>query len=62
LDAFKQIYQIIDEEIAAEYVIDTSQLSGISEYFYDHIHPTELGSQKIAEIVAKALRKTTHEI
>ena len=60
LDAFKQIYHIIDDEIAADYIIDTSQLSGVSEYFYDHIHPTELGSQKIAETVAKALIRKFH--
>jgi hypothetical protein len=36
LDTFKQKYRIIDEEIAAAYIIDTSQLSGVSEYFYDH--------------------------
>ena len=56
LDAFNQIYRVIDEEIDARYIIDVTQLSGISDYFYDHIHPTELGSNEIAKIVAKSLQ------
>lgn len=56
IDAFNQIYRIIDEEIEGEDIIDVTQLSGVSEYFYDHIHPTELGSKEIARIVAKSLQ------
>ena len=53
--AFKKIYEIIDEEIEANNIIDLTKLSGISTNFYDHIHPTEDGASNIAEIVAKSL-------
>ena len=56
VDAFKQIYRIIDEEIEPDFVIDETSLSGVPEYFYDHIHPNVLGAQKIAEIVAQKLQ------
>ena len=55
IDAFTEIYRIIDEEISAERVIDTTPLSGIPEYFDDHIHPTSLGANEIAKIVADSL-------
>jgi hypothetical protein len=56
VDAFNQIYRIIDEEIDSENIIDATRLSGTSDYFYDHIHLTELGSKEIAKIVAKSLQ------
>ena len=56
VDAFNQIYRIIDEEIETEDIIDVTQLSGSPEYFYDHVHPTELGSEEIAKLVAKSLQ------
>jgi len=55
VDAFRQIYRIIEEEIEPEYIIDVTSISGTPEFFYDHIHPTELGAKKIAEIVSTAL-------
>jgi len=56
VDAFNQIYRIIDEEIKTEDIIDATQLSGSPDYFYDHVHPTELGSKEIAKVVAKSLQ------
>jgi lysophospholipase L1-like esterase len=56
VDAFNQIYRIIDEEIDTRYVIDATQVSGIPEYFYDHVHPTKRGSNAIAKIVAQSLQ------
>ena len=55
LDAYDQLYNIIDQEFDAENIIDVTPISGVSEYFYDHVHPTEIGSQEIAKIVAKSL-------
>ena len=55
VDAFQQLYRIIDEEVAAERVIDVTEISGRPEYFYDHIHPTPEGASQIAEIVADTL-------
>jgi len=56
VEAFNQIYRIIDEEIDPEEIIDVTRLSGVSDYFYDHKHPTELGAMKIARIVAEPLQ------
>lgn len=53
--AFNKIYDMIDSEYEANSVIDVTSLSGQSEYFYDHIHPTELGTSKIANIVADSI-------
>ncbi len=55
VEAYNQIYSIIDQEIETENIIDVTPLSGVSEYFYDHVHPTEIGSMEIAKIVAKSL-------
>ncbi|MFC1705334.1 SGNH/GDSL hydrolase family protein [Planctomycetota bacterium] len=53
--AYEALYRAIDEEIAPERVIDVSKISGIPEYFHDHVHPTEQGAEKIAEIVARGV-------
>lgn len=53
--AFEGVYQVIDAEFLADKVIDVTELSGISELFFDHIHPTPTGSAEIARIVAEAL-------
>jgi lysophospholipase L1-like esterase len=58
VDAFRRLYAVIDEEIAPDRVIDLTSLSGVPEYFEDHIHPTPRGSEKIAEVVADALLPT----
>ena len=55
VDAFNQIYQIIEQEIDKKYIIDLTGLSGISDNFYDHIHPTKFASKIIAEITSKSL-------
>lgn len=55
LDAFKCIYKVIDDEIPSGNIIDVTSLSGISENFYDHIHPTELGTDRISDIVKDSL-------
>ena len=57
LDAFNQIYQIIEEEIDEEQIIDLTKLSGVSENFYDHVHPTELGAKRIAELTSHFIEK-----
>ena len=46
-----------EEEIDEEYIVDLTSLSGISENFYDHIHPTKLGSENIAKITSKSLER-----
>lgn len=53
--AFDALYRVIDEEIAKNRVIDLTPLSGQTTYFYDHVHPTSLGTTKIAEIVSSKL-------
>jgi lysophospholipase L1-like esterase len=55
VDAFRQIYRIIDEEIPRDHIIDVTPLSGVPENFHDHIHPTDLGAARTAAIMADAL-------
>lgn len=55
VQAFNEIYQIIDDEIPAADIIDTKHLSGIPENFHDHVHPTPEGTTRIAETVSKKL-------
>jgi lysophospholipase L1-like esterase len=62
VDAFRQIYRIIDEEIPRDHVIDVTPLSGIPENFHDHIHPTDLGAARTAAIMADALAPTVAAI
>ena len=57
LDAFNQIYQIIEQEIDQKYIIDLTELSGVSENFYDHVHPTELGAKKMADLTSQFLEE-----
>jgi len=55
VEAFREIYQVIDEEIPADSIIDVTPLSGRADLFFDHVHPTPEGSREIATIVARAL-------
>ncbi|MDP2645965.1 MAG: SGNH/GDSL hydrolase family protein [Desulfobacterales bacterium] len=53
--AFQAIYEVTDQEIPADSVIDVTEVSGHPEYFYDHVHPTPEGSTKIAHIMSDFL-------
>lgn len=53
--AFDAIYKTIDDEFTPEEVIDLTPLSGNAEYFFDHVHPTPKGCEKMAEIVAEKI-------
>ncbi len=53
--AFQGIYDVIDQEIPPESIIDVTELSGRPEYFNDHIHPTPLGTTQIARIMSDFL-------
>jgi lysophospholipase L1-like esterase len=55
VEAYNRIYAIIDEEIDASHVIDVTEISGNPALFVDHVHPTESGAMKIADIVADAI-------
>jgi len=55
IDAFQNIYRVIDQEIPAQSIIDVTEISGCPEYFYDHIHPTPEGTSQIARIVSESL-------
>tara|TARA_Y100001970_G_scaffold230984_1_gene287011 strand:- start:3207 stop:3362 length:156 start_codon:yes stop_codon:yes gene_type:complete len=41
--------------ISKKIIIDLTGLSGISENFHDHIHPTKFESEIIAERTSKSL-------
>ncbi len=57
LRAFEGLYRVIDKEIPADHIIDTTEISGNAAYFYDHIHLTPEGAGRIAEIVSRFLRQ-----
>ena len=54
-EAFDALYEVIDEEIPSERVVDTTSLSGREELFFDAIHPTPEGTTAIAGIIADAI-------
>jgi lysophospholipase L1-like esterase len=55
--AYNAVYSIIDSEFDKNNVIDLTPISGISENFYDAVHPTKKGADEIAKIVADSLEK-----
>ena len=50
--AFDEVYRVIEEEIPETNILDVTSISGVPEYFFDHIHPTSPGTTEIARIVA----------
>jgi lysophospholipase L1-like esterase len=55
VEAFEEIYKIIDEEIPREKIIDVTRISGQPKFFFDHVHPNPAGTHAIAEIIADTL-------
>jgi len=53
LQAYDGLYKIIDEEINPNRVIDATPLSGQSEYFFDHVHLTPVGTEALAQFVVE---------
>jgi lysophospholipase L1-like esterase len=53
--AYQGLYDVIDEEVPADRVIDITSLSGRPEVFADHVHPTVGGARRIAALMADAL-------
>ena len=53
--AYQAMYDIIDEELPGDRVLDMTSLSGKSEVFADHVHPTEAGARRIATLMADKL-------
>lgn len=52
VEAFRGLYRVIEQEIPAESIIDVTPISGRSDSFHDHIHPTPKGTTEIAQIVS----------
>lgn len=55
VQAFAALNRVIDEEIQPQNIIDARPLSGVPENFADHIHPTVLGADRIAQVMASNL-------
>lgn len=55
VDAFAAIYEIIDDEIPGDSIIDLTSLSGNPAYFFDHIHPNPMGARAISRAVSDTL-------
>lgn len=56
VELYQDLYQVIDEEIPPDRVIDVTPLSGRRDLFNDHVHPTLAGAEAVAEIMAEALK------
>lgn len=52
IDAYQRIYGIIEDVFPKDRIIDLASLSGNSSLFYDHVHPTPEGTERIALTVA----------
>jgi lysophospholipase L1-like esterase len=55
VNAFHEIYRVIEEEIPPNRIIDLTSVSGHPEYFYDQVHPTKEGASRIATIVSDVI-------
>ncbi|BBM81994.1 SGNH/GDSL hydrolase family protein [Candidatus Uabimicrobium amorphum] len=55
-DLCDQVMDTLQEKYDDIEVIETSHLCGKVDYFYDAVHTSSLGSQKIAQVVAKNLQ------
>jgi len=55
VSAFAAIYQVIDDEIARDAIIDLTSISGDPNCFFDHVHPTPEGCSRIAAITAQSI-------
>lgn len=55
--AYQAFYDVIDDEIPADRIIDTTSLSGRSDLFLDHVHPNPAGAEAIASLVAEHLER-----
>ena len=57
IKAFKAMYSVVDSLFPENNIIDLTSFSGKSELFYDHIHPTSLGTDEYSRIVSDTLIK-----
>ncbi len=55
VDMYQGIYQVIDEEFPSEQIIDVTPLSGRTDLFFDHVHPTLSGAEAITQIMVDVL-------
>jgi hypothetical protein len=55
IDAYQKVYDVIDSVFTKDRIIDLTSLSGDSDSFYDHVHPTPEGTDKFAVIVVESL-------
>lgn len=62
VEMYQGIYQVIDEELPPERIIDLTSLSGRTDLFVDHVHPTLLGAEEISLIMFDALSSYLMEL
>jgi lysophospholipase L1-like esterase len=55
VEAFQGLYEVIEQEIPADSIIDVTSISGRLDHFYDHVHPTPKGTTEIARIMSDFL-------
>jgi hypothetical protein len=62
IEMYQGLYQVIDEELPPDQIIDVTALSGQTDLFKDHVHPTLLGAKAISQIMADVLSDYLAEI
>lgn len=53
--AFAGIYQIIDDVVPVDSIVDLTNISGVPDYFYDHVHLTSSGASEVARLISAQL-------
>jgi hypothetical protein len=59
LAAYEAIYTETDKQFRSDRIIDATGLSGKSEYFLDHVHPTKAGCDALSELVFRFLTRNS---
>ncbi len=53
--AFAAVYDVIDDEVRPDRIVDATHLSGRERFFNDHIHLTQDGAYELGRLVASGL-------
>lgn len=57
LKAYQAIYHEIDKSFDKEKIIDATRMSGNPDFFFDHVHPNNQGTEVISKIISSHLLK-----
>lgn len=55
VQGYRAYWEMIDQEVPREWVIDVTSINGRADLFSDHVHPNPAGAREVARLVADAL-------